>query len=1129
MVSGAQPNDVSDWLRSIGMDQYVELFAEHKIDPEALAELSDLDLREMAIPLGHRKRILKHIRKAAVQRVGEPANREIGVDASLGITRHLTILVVDLVESTALSGSLDKEELTAVLRAFHAACESTVRRVGGYVARYRGDGLLAFFGWPDAHEDNAERAAAAGLALIGAAKGVSSPAGLPLRIRVGIATGHVIVTSLKGADQAPVYEAFGQVPNLAARLEAAASADTVLISEATHELISAKFQSAALGERALKGFDRPVRIYQVQRMRTMAVSFEARRAGGLTTLIGRAKELKIMREGWSRAQTVGGQVLILSGEPGIGKSRLLAELHQTIDAATEPLFMQCSPLHTESPLYPVFRCLGALAGFDTDVASSDRLRTLVSTVESKLGQRDGTEYFLASLFGIEVPVSDPDAFMSPAARREQALHLLADYVCQYAAPKTGLVLFEDAHWMDPTTTRFLDILIGRATSARLLLVITHRTQFKPPWQEGGHLKAFHLGRLPPKQGLAMVDAMTAHTPLPEALKSRIAQRSDGNPFYLEELASAVLGAAAPVGFRSDGRNQASLLTEIPATLQDSLHARIGRLTAASREFAQMCSVAGRSFSADLICAISTTMPAAAEHLLSELMEAGVLRAQPSPTGVEYAFRHALIQDAVYSTLLRDQRRRLHGQCAIALEKRFASLCTNEPELLAHHWESAGDIDAAIPYYLAAGQRAFERAALAEADTYLQKGLALIQTLPAAEMNRSAELTFRDVLSRVYMLAKGWADPSVHAQISRALELCADDDEKRRVPFEWGLATYHLLRGEISDAVSAGDRVIGIAEHLGDEGALTVAHSAACIFSFYAGRFAQVIGHVDRTQVYYRPQMSEQTRLFYGTDRRLQALRAGALAYWCLGNHARAWELDEEQREVVRNTDRIYEYTYALTISCILHSLRRDAGEMLRHAEAAIGPGRDRGFVFLKMNAENFQALGRALKDPSPQTLQSCREVLRNYCHAGNRMGISSMRAIVGELFGRIGDPEEGLADIDRGLKYVARSGERFAEADLHRVKGELLAMVGKVEEARSSLRDAICVARSQGARSWEMQALVSLAKLHLKQGEHDSAIGLLEPICGWVEAVGSRFDGAAAAQTVLAEVQLHARNGRLDA
>jgi tetratricopeptide (TPR) repeat protein len=539
---------------------------------------------------------------------------------------------------------------------------------------------------------------------------------------------------------------------------------------------------------------------------------------------------------------------------------------------------------------------------------------------------------------------------------------------------------------------------------------------------------------------------------------------------------------------------------------------------------QVCAVVGRRFSHPQISAIAEISGGELDETLAELIQQGLLQSTGEPPDVEYCFKHALVQDAAYSLILREKRQRLHARCAAALEAHFPSVCEHEPSVLGLHHEIANNPAAAVPYILAAGQLAIERSALQEATAYLQKGLALLETLPASEARDRHEQNFRSIFGRVCIFANGWAHPSVKKEYGRALELAKRvGNKKEQFPLEWALTTSHLLRGEIRKAATGGQRVVGLAEQANDQDLLHVAHSAMTIYDFYAGNFAGVLAHKDATLRFYREQGRQELQKNYGTDRLLQALRGAALAHWCLGDHQLAIELDEEQRLRPKNSGHIFDYVYALTISCILHGMRRDAQKTRAFAEEAIRIAQDQGFSFLQANATNFLAIASALQDPSEAALRDCDQAIADYQAAGNRMGISSMFAIIAEPCGRIGLHRRGLDYVDKGLDYVRRSGERFALSDLYRVRGELLIDLKKTTDAQDCLNQAVQTARKQQARTWELAAAVPLAQILLDQGEAAESLQLLQPLSQ--KFADSEFvaELLARAQTICARCSASAR------
>jgi class 3 adenylate cyclase/tetratricopeptide (TPR) repeat protein len=1088
------------------------------------------------MPADHRNRIASGVRQPEADKTAsehdETRRGGDGIRASSrdAERRHLTILFVDMVDSTPLARRLDPEDLADVLNAFHATCNQLVERFGGCVAKNLGDGLAAYFGWPESHEHDAERAVLAGLELIEAVKAI--PTGGPDRIQVhvGIATGEVVVGDVVRMDRARVHEVFGELPSLGARLQAASPPDSVLVSAETHELIRHKFVCVDVGRKKLKGFHEPKSVYHVIGPREFSLNFDARSATGLTPLIGRAAELEFLKTRWQQAAAGDGQIVLLSGEAGIGKSRLCAELRSSLDEQNfSSLSFQCSPLHGDSPLYPVTRSISQIAELSETDSAETKQRKLELLFGDLSEDRLDDISLLAAHLGIPAAANSQPALASSESfeRRRMILHrLLTNFVLGLALHRPVLITFEDIHWMDPTTSEFLGTLINQLERHAVLLILTSRPALSSPWHVSECQTLLTLERLSRKQTAQFIDVFTSVAKLPHDLITGLVERSDGNPLYIEELTAAVL--SGPRTRNSDvlPDSGARIRTQIPATLQESLLARIDRTSPQARELIQLCAVVGRRFAHAQISAIAGFNDNKLDETLAELVHHGLLHSTGRSPDIEYSFKHALIQDAAYSILLREKRQRFHARCAAAAEAHFPSICEHDPGVLGRHHEIAGNMQAAVPYFLTAGQLAIERSALREATTYLQKGLALLETLPESESRNSEELRFRSLLGRICIFAEGWAHQSVKKEYGRALELAKSLGlKKEQVPLEWALTTYHLLRGEIRQAALGGQRVLGLAEHVKDQDLLLVAHSAATIYEFYSGNFVGAVSHKDQALHFHRAQASGELQKNFGTDRRLQALRGAALSYWCLGNHQLAIKLDEEQRSLAKNSGQLFDHAYALTISCILHSLRRDAEMTYSFAETAIEIAQDQGFNFLEANAANFRAIALALLDPADRTLHDCDKAIESYQAAGNRMGISSMLAIMAELFGRMGRPDCGLLYVDRALDYVRRSGERFAQSDLYRVKGELLAAKSSIGDAQRCLNRALLLARTQHAKTWEFGAAIPLAQILLNQSEFEKARGLLQPLCDEFKDSTFVSDQLTRAQAICAQCSISERSG----
>jgi class 3 adenylate cyclase/tetratricopeptide (TPR) repeat protein len=1091
------------WLEKLGLGHYSHLFLERGIDRNGMRALTDGDLKKIGIPDDQRKQFLASVAEQEVPDFSS-SDRSHDLpqvrDVRKAERRFLTILFVDIVDSTGLAQRLEPEDLAQLFNAFHEICGRILNRYGGCVAKDLGDGLGAYFGWPESHEQDAERAVLASLEIIEAIKTIPCASDVRLQVRTGIATGQVVVGDVVRPTNTLVHEVFGELPSLAARLLSSCRPDSILVSPETHRLIRNKFVCVDVGRKKLRGFHQPTRIHRVIGPRGLSLHFDARRAEGLTPLIGRTAELALLRSLWQEAIAGRGQVALLTGEPGIGKSRLCDELHSSLHEHRE-FFFQCSPLHKDSPLYPVVRTIARIAGLSDEDTPELKMEKLAALFEARgtsdpeaiklLGTHLGA--FNESSAEQEIPIAER------LRRRRMMLHeLVIGFFLALARRTPVLIVFEDLHWMDPTTAEFLEMLFDQIGAHPVLVICTFRPELSPPWNNA---ELVVLDRLTRTESLQFIQTYASSTSLHDDLVLKLVERSDGNPLYIEELTAAVLG-----GQRSAKSSPSSEIElnrgQIPSTLQESLLSRIDRVSRQAKELVQVCAVIGRRFSHRQLLAIADIDELHLDQTLAELIQEGLLHSSSYSPEAEYFFKHSLIQASAYSMILREDRHRLHSRCAEALETHFPSICQQEPGVVGLHYENAENAEAAVPYFFAAAKSAIDQSALQEAQTYLQRGLSLLDKAPSCEARDLQELKFRSALGRVCIFGKGWADQSVKLHYERALWIAKKLGKKTdEIPLEWALTTYHLLRGDINRSISGGQRVLGLAELADDKDSRHVAHSALSIYEFYGGNFIASIEHKDEALRFYSKNASEELRKTFGTDRRLQALRGAALSHWCVGDHELAVDMDEEQRLLA--IDRPFDYAYALTISCIFHSLGRNARKMRSFADNAITIARDQGFGFLESNAANFRAIALALEDPSEETLQNCLDVFEEYRKAGNRMGISSMFGIVAELYGEIDLPERGLSQVDRALDYVKRSGEQFAHSDLYRVKGVLLASVHRTEDARKCLSRALQIARKQRAKTWELTAAISLARVLNSEGECEKSALLLQPLCHEFE--GSRF------------------------
>ncbi|MEE8551636.1 MAG: adenylate/guanylate cyclase domain-containing protein, partial [Gemmatimonadota bacterium] len=757
-----------------------------------LSELSEDDLKGIGLPLGPRRRILKAVRALdAGDRVPKESTGDDAADAHTRVEaerRQLTVMFCDLVGSTELSGELDPEDYREVLRTYQDACAGVVARYEGHVAKLLGDGTLIYFGYPQAHEDDAERAVRAGLDVVQAVSALESGSGESLRVRVGIATGLVVVGDMVGEGVTEEGAISGETPNLAARLQAFAQPDTVVIAEFTHRLLGGVFESADLGKHALKGFAEPVRVWCVVQERAAASRFEAVRSGRLTPFVGREQEIALLLERWEQAKQGEGQAVQLSSEAGIGKSRMTHMLLERVSGEPQVrLRYQCSPHHVNSALYPFIVQLERAAGFAPADGPDIKLDKLEALLRQGLDDIASAAPLVAELLSIPAGTRYAPLEPEPQRRKQLTQEALLDHLVGLASGKPVLVAFEDAHWADPTSLELLEAMVDRIQDARVIAMITHRPEFRAPWAGRAHVTSLALKPLTRKQSEEMVAKLTDGKPLPEPVLQQIVDKTDGMPLFIEELTKDVLESHLLVdaGDRYELRGPLPPLA-IPSTLQDSLMARLDRL-APVKEVAQIGAAIGREFPHELLTAVSPLSEGKLAHAIEQLTEFELVFRRGIAPDATYVFKHALVQDTAYESMLKSKRQELHRRIAQVLERDFAESSETEPEILAHHFTEAGLSEAAVEYWRRAGRRAVERSSNAEAIAHLNKGIALLDTLPASPERMRMEIALQTVLGVALVQAEGGSSPNVHRTYSRMRELCEQaGDTSGLYAATWGL-------------------------------------------------------------------------------------------------------------------------------------------------------------------------------------------------------------------------------------------------------------------------------------------------------------------------------------------------------
>jgi class 3 adenylate cyclase len=881
--------NITAWLHGLGLQQYEKAFRENEIDATVLPELTAEDLRDIGVSLiGHRRKLLAAIAALRDERQPEPAERRESIDtAGPAERRQLTVMFCDLVGSTALSVQLDPEDLREIIAAYHRAIAAIVAESGGFVARYMGDGVLVYFGYPQAHEDEAQRAVRAGLSAIEAVSRLDVGSA-KLQARVGIATGLVVVGDLIGEGSAQEQSVVGETPNLAARLQAVAEPGTVVIAAGTHRLVGNLFEYRELGAVEVKGFAAPVPAWQVLRPSTIASRFEALHGSALAPLIGRDEEIDLLLRRWARAKAGDGQVVLISGEPGIGKSRITAELEQRV--RVEPhlrLRYFCSPYYQDSALFPFIEQLGRasqLASDDPPAVKWHKLEDLLA----RAAPPDDDVAFLADLLSLPVSERHPLPNLSPQRKKARTLEALIRQVEGLSRRLPIVAVFEDAHWVDPTSRELLDLAVEQVRSLPVLLVVTFRPEFQPPWIGQPQVTMLALNRLDRRDRTALVEQVAGSKPLPIEVVSQIADRTDGVPLFVEELTKSVLESGI-LGEELDRYVLDRTLPPfaIPTTLQDSLMARLDRL-ASVRLVAQIGAAIGREFSYALLRAVARLPEGELEAALARLVASELVFQRGATPAAVYTFKHALVQDAAHNSLLRSSRRQLHAQIAEALETHFPELMDIQPELFAQHYAEAGLVHKSVAYWRRAGQKSAARSAMAEAAAQLQKGLDQLELLPDTPERQRQELEFCSSLGAALRFVKGQASPEMGHAFARARELweqLGSPSQFLHIPY--GQSRHHAFRGESDLAQRLDEDLLQLSRQRNDAAGMVLGHDCSGRDLLLAGSFASSRSHFEQVLALYDPISHGSLVNQIGSYPHLISQGYLAIALFCLGFPDRA--------------------------------------------------------------------------------------------------------------------------------------------------------------------------------------------------------------------------------------------------
>jgi class 3 adenylate cyclase/predicted ATPase len=1013
--------------------------------------------------------------------------------------RQLSVMFCDLVDSVALAERLDPETLRDVLRAYQHRATEIVEAAGGLVARYLGDGILAYFGYPVAREDDAERAIRAGLDLVKSVESLA-PGREPLRLRVGIATGMVVVGEFDASVVADQPEIIGGTPNLAARLQSIAEPNTIIIAPSTKRLAGGLFEYADLGPRNLKGFSQPIRAWQVLGESVVASRIEALRSAH-SPLIGREEEVERLLRRWATAKHGEGRIVLVTGEAGIGKSRLTLALQEQLAAeAYTRLIYHGSPYHQDSALYPVISQLVRAAGIEHEDSADQKLAKLENVLAATAENPKEAVSLLAPLLSIPLGSQHALLELSPQRRKDRTFMVLLDQLEVLATHQSVLMILEDAHWFDPTSLELFSLATERITNLPVLVVITARPEFAPPWPSHAYVSTVTLNRLGKHEGEALALSIAKGKALPPEVLNRILAHADGVPLFVEELTKTVLesGLLNDAGDRYVLRGPLPSLS-IPSTLHASLLARLDRL-AAVKDVAQTAAAIGREFSYSLIAAVVGLREGDLRAGLSKLVAAELIFQRGTPPDAKYLFKHALVQDAVYASLVRSRRQQIHAQIARVLEEQFRDVAASEPEMLAHHFTAAGLTERGVLYWKQAGQHASDRSAFLEATRHFSTGIELLKTLPDTPARTQQELALHIGLGAALIVTKGHSSVEVEHAYLAAHSLCLQMGEPPELgPVLLGLWRCYIARSQLHTARKLGESLLRLSNLNGDPAQAVVAHYALGNSSLLLAELSKARRHFETGISHYAAEQRLAPLFRSAQDPGVACLSYLALCLWLLGFPEQARARGQDALALAHQLKHPFSVAFAQCCFAFVSQFHRDVRNVREQAEAAVALATEHGFAAWAAMATSFRGWVLAMEGKSEKGLVELQQGIAAMRAMGAGIWLPFRCTMLAEVFGLLGNTKEGLQSLAEAQSLMDQTEERWWEAEIYRLQGTLLLRqsIAPPAEVETWLRRAVDVAHRQEARSLELRAATDLARLLHHQGKHVEAHDLLTPIYNW--------------------------------
>jgi class 3 adenylate cyclase/predicted ATPase len=1061
-----------------------------------------------------------HLTPSAAERVSPPAAEQVSsqivehpervatpaeTTSAEGERRQLTVMFCDLVESTELSTRLDPEDLGVIIRDYQEACAKVIAQFDGYIAKYMGDGILVYFGYPKAHENEAERAVRSALGIIEALAEFEpkNDSDVKPAVRVGIATGLVVVGEMIGDGSAEEMTVVGETPNIAARLQALAKPNTIIISPATHKLIKAEFRCEDLGGLQLKGIADPIHAWRVVGLAEAEDEMEESPIAEGLPLVGRDEEIGLLSRRLAQSKDRLGQAVLISGQNGIGKSALA----ETVGAQAKKegfarTTFRFSPYYTNSALYPVIEQIKRRLQWQAGDSPYTKLAKLELMLANHHWAAKEVVPLFAALLSLPLPEGRyPPLNLTPQEQKQRTLDALVAWTLEEAERRPIFQLWDDLHWADPSTLELLGLLINQAATASLFMVMTFRPEFIPPWPTRSHMTPVTLSRLEGRDVEVMVTRLAGGKALPAEVVQHIVKKTDGVPLYVEELTKTIVESAL-LREESDHYELTGPLSTvtIPDTLQESLMARLDRLPKV-REVAQLGAVLGREFEYEMLKALAPMDEARLQDGLSQLVEAELLYQRGRPPRATYTFKHALIQDAAYQSLLKRTRQQCHRQVADILESRFPETVETQPELLAHHHTEANSPQKAVEYWLKAGQQAVHRFADREAVGHLQKGLSLLRALPDTPERARLELALQTSLGPALMATKGYAAPAVGEAYGRARDLCQQlKDITQLFPVLWGLWMYHLFRAEHEAANELTKQILGVAKTTGDPDLALEAHFAAGLSAFYCGELPPAREHLEQAVSAYDPERHKGLASTYGgLDPGVCSLVYLAWTLWLLGYPDQALKKADEAQPLAKQVANLYTQARSLYWDSLVRQFTGQWDVLRDRIETAISMATEHGFALVLGVGPIMRGWALVAEGQAEEGIKQISQGLERYRATGAAVQLPHLLTALIEAYNKLEQPEEGLTALAKAQALVEKTGERYYEAELERLKGEVLLAQSPDDpaEAEACFHNALEIARRQQAKSLELRAAMSLARLWQRQGKEGDARQLLNDVYTW--------------------------------